>query len=225
MNGIHDLGGMHGFGVVEYEENEPPFHAPWERTVRGINGALTGRYTNLDAFRHRIERMGADRYLATSYYEHWLAGLEILLDELGIVTPDELDARTEHFVEHPDVAPPPSPREVRLPPELPPPDGHRYRRPTDQPPRFQPGDAVVTRNLNPPGHTRLPRYARSKRGVVEMVHGCMVFPDTNAHDLGEQPQYVYSVRFDARELWGDDADPNQQVNIDMWESYLRKDEG
>jgi nitrile hydratase beta subunit len=224
MNGVHDLGGMHGFGAVEYEQNEPPFHAPWERTVRGLNGALLGRYTNIDAFRHSIERMGADRYLATSYYEHWLAGMEILLDEVGIVTADELDARTEHLVAHADVAPPPAPRPVTLPAERPQPDGHRFRRAVDASPRFQPGDAVVTRNLNPPGHTRLPRYARGKRGVVELVHGAMVFPDTNAHDLGEHPQYVYNVRFDARELWGEDAEPNQHVNIDMWESYLRNDE-
>ena len=224
MNGIHDLGGMHGFGAIEYEENEPVFHEPWERTVFGINRAVGGRYSVIDAGRHRIERMGAARYLVTSYYEHWLAGVEILLDELGIVSTEELVARTEHLGAGPDREPPRSKPMTPLPPDRPRVEGHPYRRAADAPPRFQPGDAVLTRNLNPPGHTRLPRYARGKRGVVEMVHGCMVFPDTNAHDLGEHPQYVYSVRFDARELWGENAEPNQHVNIDMWESYLQKDE-
>jgi nitrile hydratase beta subunit len=224
MNGVHDLGGMHGFGPVEYEENEPVFHEPWERTVYGINRAVGGRYSVIDAGRHRIERMGAARYLSTSYYEHWLAGIEMLLDELGIVTTAELDARTEHVIASPDRMPPRSHAATPLPPDRPRREGHPYRREAGAPPRFQPGDTVVTRNLNPPGHTRLPRYARGKRGVVELVHGCMVFPDTNAHDRGEHPQYVYSVRFDARELWGENAEPNQHVNIDMWESYLRKDE-
>lgn len=220
MNGVHDLGGMHGFGPVEREENEPVFHEPWERTVFAINNLTRSRYSTIDAFRHRIERMGAARYLATSYYEHWLAAIEMLLDELGIVTADELDARTEHLLATPDVPPPPAAR-ITPPPERPRIEGHPYRRPPAAPARFQPGDAVITRNLNPPGHTRLPRYVRGKRGVVDRVHGVFVFPDTNAHDLGENPQYVYSVRFDARELWGEHAEPNQHVNIDLWESYLR----
>jgi nitrile hydratase beta subunit len=219
MNGAHDLGGMHGFGAVEWEENEPVFHAPWERTVFGINRAVREWNPNLDAFRHRIERMGAAEYLSTSYYEHWLAGIEILLSERGLVTPEELDARTEHYRQHPDAPLPTAATRVSapLPPPAPP---HRFRREAIAPARFAPGERIVTRNVHPTGHTRLPRYARGKRGVVERVHGVFVFPDTNAHGLGEQPQPVYSVRFSARELWGDSAEPNQHVNIDLWESYL-----
>ena len=98
-----------------------------------------------------------------------------------------------------------------------------YRRPATVPPRFSAGDRVLTRNVHPKGHTRLPRYARGKRGVIDRVHGVFVFADTHAHGQGEHPQPVYSVRFDARELWGESAEPHQQVHVDLWESYLIRD--
>lgn len=224
MNGVHDLGGMHGFGAVEREDPDPPFHAPWERTVNALNRTmmLIGIY-NIDEMRHAIERMEPAHYLASGYYEHWFDMLERLLTERGVIAPAELDARTAYFTEHPET-PATAPLSGPPPPSLVPaparPAAHPFIREATAPPRFQAGDAVATRNTQPRGHTRLARYARGKRGVIHRLHGIHVFPDSHAHGLGEQPQPLYSVRFEAGELWGDSAEPCGAVYIDLWESYL-----
>jgi nitrile hydratase beta subunit len=222
MDGVHDLGGMHGFGPVEREANEPAFHEPWEAAVYAIMRASlgTGQYT-LDEFRHGVERMNPAHYLRSGYYEHWLDGIARVLIEKGVVSGDELAARTAFFAERPDA---PASAAVRTMPATPAPRikwmAPDSERPVTKPPRFAVGETVVTRNIHPTGHTRLPRYARSKHGVIHRQHGTHVFPDSNAHGGGEQPQALYSVRFDARELWGPAAEPNQHVYIDLWEPYL-----
>jgi nitrile hydratase subunit beta len=222
MNGIHDLGGMHGFGPVEREADEPPFHAPWEATMVAIQDAVCNTVINIDQFRHGIERMAPAEYLETSYYEHWLDGIARVLVEEGIVSAEELDRRSAYFQAHRDAG---ANAAFAGTPSAPAPRRHGgVIRSGATPPAFAPGDRVVTRVSSPPGHTRLPRYARGKRGVVERVHGTHVFPDSNAHGQGERPQPVYGVRFDARELWGDSAEPNGSVSLDLWESYLRSDE-
>lgn len=217
MNGVHDMGGMHGFGPVVREENEPLFHAEWEARVRAMMYATVGRVFNLDEFRYGIEQMPPADYLRSSYFERWLATVEYNLIEKGVLTSAELDARTALLQQQPD-ATLPSPGSAESPwrdaPAIP------YGPIPEIAPRFAVGDAVVTRNQHPTGHTRLPRYTRGKRGVIYLVHGPEVFADTNAHGLGEQPQVVYSVRFAARELWGDAAEPDGTLNIDLWESYL-----
>jgi nitrile hydratase beta subunit len=222
MDGVHDLGGMQGFGRVEREENEPTFHARWEAEVLAMMRAGTGRGVyNLDEFRHAIERMRPADYLAATYYEKWLDGITRLYLEKGIVTEAEIDARTAFFGERPDapataaLAGTPSER-VPFNPAW----AQDVVRETGARPRFAPGDAVITRHIHPHGHTRLPRYARGKRGTIRHVHGVHVFPDANAHGRGEQPQPLYSVRFEARELWGEDAEPRERVYLDLWESYL-----
>lgn len=221
MNGVHDLGGSHGYGPVEHEEHEPVFHARWEAAMVAIQRAGSrARLYNIDEFRHGIERMDPAHYLASSYYEHWLDGIARVLIEKGIIDAAELERRARYFQAHPEAeklpdAPSPAPP---VPP--PPATGHPWRREPATAPRFAPGDVVLTRTIHPAGHTRLPRYARGKRGMVERVHGVCVFPDTNAHGQGEQPQYVYNVRFDARELWGESAEGPGAVSIDLWESYL-----
>ncbi len=222
MNGVHDMGGMHGFGPVEREEHEPVFHAPWEAAVYAISRAIgQGGIRNIDESRFAIERMDPAGYLASSYYERWLDGAIRSLLEKGVISPEELEQRAAFFAERPDApataaldTPLPAPSEpfvVRL---------AGYEREPAVPPRYAPGDRVITCNMQPRGHTRLPRYARGKRGVIEFVHGTYVFPDTNALGLGEQPQPLYNVRFEAAELWGDSAEPHQTVNLDLWESYL-----
>ena len=222
MDGVHDLGGMHGFGRVEPEANEPVFHEAWEAVVYAIMRASlgTGLY-NLDEFRHGVERMDPAHYLRSGYYEHWLDGIARVLTEKGVIAADELEKRTEFFAARPDA---PAAAAVRgAPPAAPQPlqwYAPASERPATRPPRFAPGDAVITRNIHPTGHTRLPRYARGKRGVIHRQHGTHVFPDSHAHGGGEQPQPLYSVRFDARELWGPSAEPNQHVYIDLWEPYL-----
>jgi nitrile hydratase len=170
---------------------------------------------NLDAFRYGIEQMDPAHYLRSTYYERWLATLEYNLIRRGIISAEELDAWTEQ-VRHEPQADPPASADVPAWPT--PVFGVAIAEPIA--PRFAVGDAVVARNINPHHHTRLARYVRGKRGAINMVHGPEVFADTNAHGLGKNPQVAYSVRFDARELWGDSAEPNQTVSIDLWESYL-----
>lgn len=221
MNGVHDLGGMQDFGPVEREANEPVFHAPWERVVYAISRAMGyAGISNIDEGRHAIERMDPADYLASSYYQRWLDGRSRLLLEKGVITEKELEERQAFFAEHPD-APAAAAGSGSLP-TAPAERGVSYEREPTGSPRFAPGDRVVTRVMQPKGHTRLPRYARGKRGVIERHHGTHVFPDMNAHGLGEQPQPLYSVRFEATELWGETAEPNQTVNLDLWESYLRE---
>ena len=231
MDGVHDLGGMHGFGLVEREPDEPVFHAPWEAVVVAIRRSKTmGRFFNIDEFRHGIERMDPAHYLGSSYYERWLDGLARVLVEKGVVTLEELEERSASFRARPE-APATGvgsdPRGARILDDR---DGYQSPlnfvpastvRASREGPRYVPGDPVVTRSFHPPGHTRLPRYARGKAGVIHRLHGAHVFPDTNAHGRGEQPQPLYSVRFDARALWGESAEPNEQVHLDLWESYLR----
>jgi nitrile hydratase len=222
MDGVHDLGGMQGFGPVEREENEPAFHAAWEAAVLAIQHAGRSRgLFNIDEFRHGIERMAPAHYLRATYYEKWLDGITRLLVEKGVVGAEELAARGAFFERKPDA---PAPAALA---GMPPTRGvsnprwaQDFIRETGATPRFAPGDLVRTREMHPHGHTRLPRYARGKRGVIHRCHGIHVFPDTNAHGQGEQPQPLYSVRFDARELWGESAEPSQVVHIDLWESYL-----
>jgi len=216
MNGVHDMGGMTCFGPIVREENEPVFHANWERRIFGIALLTMGQLDTLDAFRHVIERMDPVHYLSSSYYEHWLAGLETVLVEKDIFTKEELATGTTKG----------TPSGVRTPlsPEAVPTvvqQGAPCSRDTGRlTPRFKVGDSVIARNLNPPGHTRLPRYARGKVGIIDRVHGTFVYPDTNAHGGGEQPQPLYCVRFDAKELWGPTVQARDSLCIDLWEDYL-----
>jgi nitrile hydratase len=216
VNGVHDMGGLMPFGPVIEEPDEPVFHADWEPRVLGINVAMgaTGTWTG-DASRHARESIPPAQYLSSSYYEIWLAGVEKLARQHGLVTADELAAG--HAID------PSKPVKRVLKPDgvgsLLATGGPSSREATT-PARFAVGAAVVTRNINPVGHTRLPRYARAKRGVVERIVGVHVLPDTNAHDLGESPQWLYTVRFTAVELWGEDADAGVTSSIDAWESYL-----
>jgi len=220
MNGIHDMGGMHGFGRVEREDNEPVFHAAWEGRVLGLSRACSAQHLfNIDESRHAIERMAPGDYLASSYYERWLDRNIRLLVEKGVITRDELEHRMAQLIHGPDPAPPHpdaklASRMLKILTEPTP-----YRQP-GPPPRFRLGVRVLTRHDSPDGHTRLPRYARGKHGVIARVHGSYIFPDTNAHGQGEQPHPLYSVRFEADELWGGSAEPRAPVHLDLWERYL-----
>jgi nitrile hydratase len=223
MNGVHDLGGMHGFGPVVLEPDEPVFHAPWERRVFALTLAMGawGRW-NLDMSRHAREQMPPAEYLATSYYEHWLYGLELLLEGHGFLARAETDRRVRAGDPSPEAsAASPAAGALRR-------DGvarllrnRRAARLDDSvPPKLRPGDAVLARNVHPTGHTRIPRYVRGRRGVVDRDHGVFIFPDTHAAGLGRKPQHVYSVRFAARELWGPDAPARDAVYVDLWDDYL-----
>jgi nitrile hydratase subunit beta len=210
MNGIHDLGGMHGFGRVEVEPNEPVFHAPWERRVLGMVYLVVGLgWANVDAFRHGIERTDPVDYLTLGYYGRWRASLERILVERGVLAAGEVDARLAGKT----TAPPPPP----VPPSE---SEYGFERRRDAAPRFRAGDAVRARVASPAGHTRLPRYVAGRRGVVEHVRAAYIYPDSNASGRGEDPQHLYSVRFDGTELWGGNAEPGTSVRIDLFEPYL-----
>lgn len=219
MDGIHDVGGMHGFGPIRIERDEPVFHAGWERTVFGLMVGVSARgLFNVDAFRHGIETLPPADYLRASYYARWLWSIEKLAVAAGLVTPVEVAIRVESLRR----AARPSPAGGG-PPSAPPTGAVGavgFLRQIRQTPRFRAGDRVRARNQHPPGHTRLPRYVRGRVGEVTRVYPACVFPDTHAHRLGEDPQYVYNVRFDAGELWGPDAEPASSVSVDCFESYL-----
>jgi len=203
MNNVHDLGGMMGFGPVLPEENEPSFHDDWERRVFAMTMGGIGPFGTIDTFRHAVERMGAVNYLKTTYYEHWLAALEILSEEHNLagakkgdepLTPEIIDAVVK--------------------------SGMPYHRTAENEPKYSVGDKVRAKNMHPSGHTRLPRYARGRVGEIEMLHGNFVFPDTVAHHKGEAPQHLYAVRFSATELWGEGAPGKDCMCVDLFESYL-----
>jgi nitrile hydratase beta subunit len=216
MNSVHDMGGMQGMGPVEYEKHEPVFHARWEALAFALNMATrAARKWNIDAGRHEIELIPAADYLRMSYYEKWVARLEKLLVKSGMVTQAEIASGKPapgSSKATPAVTAAQVPAMLRT--------GALASRDVRIQQRFQIGQRVRARNINPTGHTRLPRYARGKVGAIHRQHGVYVFPDTNAHFLGERPQHVYSVRFDARELWGHQASPRDSVYIDMWDDYL-----
>jgi nitrile hydratase len=215
VNGVHDMGGMHGFGPVEPEKDEPPFHAPWEGRVLALQRALTfTRAWNIDMSRDAQERLPAHVYLSVSYYHRWALGIEKNALERGLVAPDELAAGR--------ALRPGAPVERTLTKET---VGAvlargSFGRPAAAPARFEPGDRVRTRNLNPAHHTRLPRYARGRVGVVEAIRGCHVYPDAVTTGRGEDPQWLYTVVFAGRELWGAQAEPTLTVSIEAFEPYL-----
>jgi nitrile hydratase beta subunit len=221
MNGAHDLGGMHGFGPVEIERDEPMFHHEWERRAFAITLAagFLGKW-NIDMSRYAREQMAPAEYLAATYYERWQFGLEKLLDVTRLVSRAELQAALKGGGARAAVPAAGvrvlAARDVEAALRK----SREAKVDEDVSPRFNVGDRVRTVNINPVGHTRLPRYARDKRGVVTLDHGVWVFPDTSGTGRGRKPQHCYSVRFEARELWGADAAPRDAVYIDLWDDHL-----
>ena len=218
MNGPQDLGGRAGFGPVVSEPDEPLWHAGWEPRALALTiaTAALGHWT-LDEVRHAREKLPPAFYLSARYYDIWLTALEALLIRHGELTPDELAAG---HARQPGLRPDRHLPAERVAATLA--RGGPTERPARAPARFALGDRVRTRNLQPETHTRLPGYACGRTGTIDKVHGAHVFPDTNARYEGEQPQWLYSVRFAASELWGADDPDGDEVFIDLWESYLEQ---
>lgn len=216
MNGPQDLGGQMGFGPVAPEKDEPLFHAPWEKRAMALTIAMGAtREWTIDMSRHARESLAPAQYLSWSYYEIWIGGLSKLIEMRGLVTADELDSGK--------MAVPPKKVGGKLiakdvPAVLA--KGGPTTREAKAAPRFAPGDKVRTKNFHPTTHTRLPRYLRGHVGEIALLHGTHVFPDSNAHGGGEQPQPLYTVRFSARDIWGAARNPRDTVSADLWESYL-----
>ena len=216
MNGVHDMGGMQDMGAVQKEKNELALHERWEWRVFALRRAMGawGKW-NIDVTRHEVELVPPAEYLRMGYSERQFAAFLVLLAKRGFITPAELEAGK------------PAPGTPVAVPALTVEKaaalvakGVPTSRDVPVAPRFQTGQRVRARNIHPVGHTRLPRYARGKFGAIDRDHGVFVFPDTNAHYLGEKPQHVYSVRFAARELWGQQASQQDSVYLDLWDDYL-----
>ena len=216
MDGIHDMGGMHGLGPIEIEQDEPVFHHAWEGRVFGLSNAVTGAPDwSTDGFRYMRECLSPTLYLTLSYYEQWIHEMAGMCLATGVITPEELRSGR--------LAPGTTPRNDAGGPETVLDEAFSdpgAARAIDEPPRFTTGDGVRARNIHPTGHTRLPRYVRGCTGVIHAHHGAHVLPDSNAHARGEAPQHLYSVRFSGVELWGPTARANDMIYLDLWESYL-----
>lgn len=221
METIADMGGTQGWGRAAVPVDEPVFAESWEGRAFALTllsmGRISGR--NLDAFRHALERLPAECYLEDGYYGRWLNAAELMLTDSKILAPGAVNARVRaQQGEQVDEPPFPEPEK----PDYQPTAAGSLRR-VDEPPRFAVGDRVRTKDIEPEGHTRLTSYLRGHRGVVELIQPAAVLPDTNAHFLGENPQHVYAVGFDSRELWGPEAEPFR-LYADMFESYLEADQ-
>ncbi len=216
MDGVHDMGGMDGFGTVEPEPNEPVFHHRWEGRVLAMSRAIgVFRAWTIDSSRYAIEKLAPSIYLTRSYYEKWFLRNQGLLVERGLIDADEVAAGR---------ALRPAKNLARGPFTLV--DVEKvtrrgsYGRAAQAPARFKVGDRVRAKNIHPMTHTRLPRYARGHVGVVERLHGAYIFPDSITTGKGEDPQWLYTVCFDAKEIWGADADPKLKISIEAFEPYL-----
>lgn len=196
MNGAHDLGGQMGYGPIAAPAAEPVFHEKWEGRMAALSMTVPGDWS-IDEDRAACESMHPAKYLKTSYYEHWLHGLESLLKKY---TPDSSSRMRPE-----DIWPALTAQ-------------RSYARAVPNPAIFAIGQKIRVKIVNPMGHTRAPRYARGHLGEVVKIHGAHVFPDSNAQGLGENPQWLYTLRFTAKELWGHAN--NDMVMLDLWEPYL-----
>jgi nitrile hydratase len=219
MNGVHDMGGMHGFGPIEVEENEPIFHYAWEGRVAAMTLAPTVPIPG--GVRYAIERMAPADYLGSVYYERWLFARILGLIEAGVLTRQEFEALEDYYRSHPEADLP-----RRDDPEVAQRLAGKVRQreivelADNQQPAFQIGEMVRPKNIHPPGHTRLPGYVRGKRGVVTRYYGPQEIQDTLPPGVEDYSEPVYAVRFDGTELWGASAEANSVIYVDMWESYL-----
>lgn len=216
MNSGHDLGGLMGFGPVDTRHQDVNFHEKWEERVFALTLAAgaTGAW-NIDISRHARENMHPGIYTTLSYYQIWLTGLEKLLLNAQLISEIELTDGKQHSPAKPvtNVLKKAKVMDAMM-------AGSPYERKPAAPNKFKAGDMVSTRNMHPDSHTRIPRYARGKTGIIERVHGFHVFPDSNARGDGENPQWLYKVCFTAREIWGEDHSPNDKIFVDLWEPYF-----
>ena len=216
MDGIHDMGGMQGWGTVAIDPDEPVFREGWHGRAFAMGAMSMGLSgTNLDAFRHGLERLHPDEYLGDGYYGRWLACAETLLVDSGVLPPGAVEARARSLMGE-SVEEPADVEENKPVYER---GGPGSLRKIDVPPAFSPGDRVRAKDMRTGGHTRLPAYVRGRSGTVHALRPSALLPDTNAHFAGENPQHVYTVEFDSTELWGPGAEA-AKLRIDLFESYL-----
>ena len=216
MNGIHDMGGMHGFGAIPDIDGPEPFHHDWERHVFAMNVALGGLgLWNIDMTRAEMEATAPEDYLAPGgYFYRFLLRMERQALKYDLASPEEISSGV--------VSQPPRSGLSAMKPEqiaVMAAKGSSSMRPTESDPRFKVGDRVRARRINPETHTRLPRYVRGCEGVITRVQGSHVYPDDSCHG-DENPQWLYAVRFAGTEIWGKNAEAGLEVVIDAFEPYL-----
>jgi len=217
MDGIHDLGGRKGFGAIEVAEKEVAFHEPWEARMRGIVRAISAPGDwSIDWFRHCRELIDPVDYLTRPYYDQWLQTYAAMMVNSGVATVEELSTGKMKAAVT-GLRPPMAPEEVETAKKT----NKRFDRKIDEPPAFSVGDTVRTQSHGAPGHTRLPAYARGRRGTIKALHGAHVLPDSKAHG-GNRAEPLYTVGFDAAELWPDAEDMRDRVNLNLWQSYLER---
>jgi nitrile hydratase subunit beta len=223
LDGIADLGGTAGWGPVRPpRRDEPVFAEPWNARAFALTLlAIRVAGWNVDAFRHAVERLDRGAYLDDGYFGRWLNATELMLTDSAILAPGAVEARAR-ALRGEQVREPPAP-EPHRPDHAPTAPGSL--RTVEAPPAFAVGERVRAKNVSPAGHTRLAGYLRGHTGVVEAIRPAAVLPDTHAHFRGENPQHVYSVRFDSRQLWpagpGTDSRPFA-VTAELYESYLER---
>ncbi len=216
MNNIHDMGGITQFGPIPIETDEPVFHSDWERKVFAMNIAALAFLGPIDRARHAVERMTTSEYINSSYYERWLRGIEIMGKDLGYLSEEEIAAG--HLITKKEMPFPPPNAEMIAGLALGGAPSNREEGRVE--PAFNVGDAVKVRNVEAKGHSRVTNYIKGKVGVITKFNGSHVFPDTHAHDQGENAQPLYTVRFEAKTLWGENVKRKDCVYIDLWEDYL-----
>jgi nitrile hydratase beta subunit len=223
VNGPHDLAGVHGFGPVPYDPDDTVFHGAWERRVFGMQRVLNfhGIPPHIDEGRHDVESLGAATYFSAGYFERWLLATERRVVRRGVLTLEQIEERREELERAPGTPLPSNPDAdmadrifARVM------GGRASKRVIDRERRFAVGDEILTRNVHHSGHTRIARYVRGKRGVVERLYNAFELPEVAAVDGESTPDYLYAVRFDARELWGESAEPNATIVLDLYEHYL-----
>jgi nitrile hydratase len=216
MNGAQDLGGMMGFGPISPEFDEPVFHAEWEKRALAVTIAAGAcGLWSLDESRCVRESLPPAEYLSRAYYDIWISALEKLVVGHGLASQAELAAGRVSEPPRQGLAKVTSAKIAAAIAQ-----GSPYDRPASAAAAFVVGQRVRARLMNPPGHTRLPRYVRGREGIVQAVRGVFVYPDANAQGLGENPKWLYGVRFNALDLWGAEADARSTVTVDAFEPYL-----
>ena len=216
MDGIHDLGGREGFGAIDVDELEDPFHEPWEARVRGIVNAISRPSDwSIDWFRHCRELIDPTDYLTRPYFDQWLQTYAAMMVNSGVATVEEV-ASGQSKSSAADLPPPMTAGDVGKKKA-----GKSFEREIDAPAVFALGDSVRVKSHGVPGHTRLPAYARGRRGRIEAYHGAHIFPDANAHGE-DRAEPLYTVGFDAAELWPEAEGRRERVFLNMWESYLER---
>ncbi len=217
MDGIHDLGGKQGYGPIDVDDDEKPFHEDWEGREWGIAQCARTPGITIDWWRHCRELIMPEDYLGRPYFDSWAQTDFSTYIEAGWITLEEISSGKS--ISDPDSGEPASAMTLQQVLQEDRAHAARFDAEIETPPLFAVGQQVITCRHGNSGHTRLPQYARDRRGTVHAYHGAHVFPDLSAQGE-EMHQHCYSIMFEASELWPEAKCSHDKVYLDLWESYL-----